>query len=225
MSETILVIEDEDALREGLGLNLRLAGYEVRLAPDGMTGLGLVVELSPALLVLDMMLPDLDGLEIIDTLRGQGDDVPILVLSARSTTEDKIEGLKLGADDYLSKPFELSELLARVEAMLRRRRARVRERLCFGEICIDMEAREVTRADEVVALSAKEFNLLYLLARSPGRTFSRELILDRVWGWGFEGTSRTVNNFILSLRHKLEDNPKRPRHIKTVRQVGYKLVR
>jgi two-component system alkaline phosphatase synthesis response regulator PhoP len=138
---------------------------------------------------------------------------------------DKVDGFRLGADDYVTKPFQLPELIARVEGMLRRRRRRraALGTIAFGEIAVDPAARTVRRAGRVVTLLAKEFDLLLLLAGNPGRPFSRENILDRVWGWGFEGTTRTVDNYILSLRQKLEADPARPRHIMTVRQVGYRL--
>jgi DNA-binding response OmpR family regulator len=138
---------------------------------------------------------------------------------------DKVDGFRLGADDYVTKPFQLPELIARVEGMLRRNRRRraALGAIAFGEIAVDPAARTVRRAGREVALLAKEFDLLLLLAGNPGRPFSRETILDRVWGWGFEGTTRTVDNYILSLRQKLEADPARPRHIITVRQVGYRL--
>lgn len=222
---TILVVEDDKALREGLALSLRSRGFTVLLSADGEDGMRQAFDNHPDLVVLDIMLPGFNGLEILSELREKGQDVPVLILSARGKTPEKIEGLSLGADDYLAKPFDLGELLARVEALLRRGQARKKpqEALAFGDITVDIGARRVTRSGKVVDLSAKEFDLLCLLARSPGQAFSRETILDRVWGWGFEGTTRTVDNFILGLRQKLEDDPTQPRHIKTVRQVGYKM--
>jgi DNA-binding response OmpR family regulator len=151
--------------------------------------------------------------------------VPVLILSARGRTPDKVEGLRLGADDYLGKPFELTELLARVEALLRRRRAEREAPIRFGEVEVDPGRRRVTAGGREVGLSAKEFELLVLLARSPGRPYTREQILEQVWGWDFEGTARTVDNFIRALRQKIEADPANPRHIQTVRQVGYKLER
>lgn len=223
--ETILVIEDDRSLREGLALNLGLHGYRVVTARDGDEGLSKALDTRPDLLVLDVMLPGLSGLEVLAELRERGRDVPVLILSARGGTGHKVEGLRLGADDYLGKPFELSELLARVEAQLRRRRNRTAgaEPLRFGAVELDPARRQVSRDGVPVALSAKEYELLHLLAASPGRPFRREQILEQVWGWDFEGTTRTVDNFILALRQKLEADPARPRHLKTVRQVGYKL--
>ncbi len=223
--EKILIVEDDRSLRDGLAMNFQLRGYQVLTAADGDEGLRAAFDGRPDLIILDIMLPGASGLEILGELREREEQVPVLILSARSTTEQKIEGLATGADDYLSKPFELSELLARVEAMLRRQRALEGglPSITFGDIEIDQRHRRVTLSGEPVPLSAKEFELLLLLARSPGKPFTREAILDRVWGWDFSGTARTVNNFVLSLRRKLERDPASPRHILTVRQVGYKL--
>jgi two-component system alkaline phosphatase synthesis response regulator PhoP len=224
-TETILVVEDDRSLREGLALNFKLHDYHVLTAADGEEGMQKAFDVRPDLIVLDIMLPGYNGLEILQELREKHQDVPVLILSARDTLNNKIEGLGLGADDYLTKPFELKELLARTEAMLRRRRMdRLAEpKIAFGAVVIDPAGRQVTVEDREVALSAKEFDLLCLLARTPGRAFTRVEILERVWGWGFDGTARTVDNFILILRQKLEADPAQPRHIKTVRQVGYRL--
>ena len=223
--EIILVIEDDRSLREGLALNFKLKGYHVLTAADGEEGMQKAFDVRPDLIVLDIMLPGYSGLEILQELREKHQDVPVLILSARDTLDNKVEGLGLGADDYLTKPFELEELLARTEAMLRRRRMdqAAEPKITFGAVVIDPGGRSVRVDGEEVALSAREFDLLCLLARSPGRAFSRAEILERVWGWGFEGTARTVDNFILVLRQKLEADPANPRHIKTVRQVGYRL--
>jgi DNA-binding response OmpR family regulator len=223
--EAVLVIEDDRALRRGLAMNFELRGFRVLTAADGNEGIKLAFDSAPDLIVLDIMLPGFSGLEILSELRDKGRDVPILILSAQGSTDHKIEGLGLGADDYLAKPFALSELFARVEALLRRRRAEKKKnpQLVFGNLIIDLAARRVTIGGRDVELSAKEFDLLALLAGSPGKAFRRDDILDRVWGFGFEGTARTVDNFILSLRQKIEANPAKPARIKTVRQIGYKL--
>jgi two-component system alkaline phosphatase synthesis response regulator PhoP len=225
--ETILIVEDDRALREGLAMNFRLRGYHVVGAADGRAGLAAAFDARPDIVILDLMLPGLDGLEILAELRAREVDVPVLILSARDQLADKVRGLRGGADDYLAKPFQLPELLARVEVLLRRRRAgRHRESpLSFGAVVIDQAARRLTVAGVDVALSAKEFDLLCLLAGSPERVFSREAILEKVWGFGFEGTARTVDNFIRALRQKVEPDPSRPRHIVTVRHVGYRLER
>ncbi len=226
-NETVLVIEDDRALRRGLAMNFELRGFRVLAAADGEEGIKMAFDAGPDLIVLDIMLPGFSGLEILSELRDKGRDVPILILSARGTTDNKIEGLDLGADDYLAKPFALSELFARADALLRRRRAEKRKnaRLVFGDLAIDRSARAVTLRGKDVGLSAKEFDLLALLAGSPGKAFRRADILDRVWGFGFDGTTRTVDNFILSLRQKIEADPSSPVIIKTVRQVGYKFDR
>jgi DNA-binding response OmpR family regulator len=223
--ETILIVEDDKSLREGLAMNFQLQGYRVVTAQDGEEGMAKAFDVSPDLIILDIMLPGWSGLDILTELRGKECIVPVLVLSARDTTANKIEGLELGADDYVTKPFELKELLARTEAMLRRRRAESRDQkeVLFGNIHINVRQRRVRVGRREVALSSKEFDLLCLLAGSPGRPFTRDTILDRVWGWDFEGTTRTVDNFIMSLRRKIERDPASPRHIKTVRQIGYKL--
>jgi DNA-binding response OmpR family regulator len=222
---TILVIEDDRALRDGLVLNFELQGYQVAAAADGEDGMRKAFDLRPDLIVLDIMLPGWSGLDILAELRGRQQDVPVLILSARGTTDNKVEGLSTGADDYLAKPFELPELLARVKAMLRRRRADQPSQpiLTFGLVTIDQDNRRVTVEGEEAALSAKEFDLLSFLALVPGRPRTREEILNTVWGWDFDGSPRTVDNFILALRQKLEADPKHPRHILTAHGVGYKL--
>jgi two-component system alkaline phosphatase synthesis response regulator PhoP len=222
---TILVIEDDRALREGLVLNFELHGYQVDAAADGEEGMQKAFDLRPDLIVLDIMLPGWSGLDILAELRDHNENVPVLILSARGTTDNKVEGLNIGADDYLAKPFELSELLARVEAMLRRRSVdRTAEPpLTFGRVVLDRDNRRVTVRGAEVAMSAREFDLLCFLALIPGRPRTREEILNHVWGWDFEGSPRTVDNFIRSLRRKLEPDPSHPRHILTIHGVGYKL--
>ena len=222
---TILVIEDDRALREGLALNFELHGYQVETAADGEEGMRKAFDISPDLIVLDIMLPGWSGLDILAELRDRQQDVPVLILSARGTTDNKVEGLNIGADDYLAKPFELPELLARVEAMLRRRRVDLPSQplVVFGHVTLDRDNRRVSVQGTEVALSAKEFDLLCFLALPPGRPRTREEILNNVWGWDFEGSPRTVDNFIRSLRRKLEPVPSDPRYILTAHGVGYKL--
>jgi two-component system alkaline phosphatase synthesis response regulator PhoP len=220
---TILVVEDDKSLREGLAMNFQLQGYRVVTAANGDDGMRMAFDERPDLIVLDVMLPGWSGLEILSEIRAKAQDVPVLILSARNKTDHKLEGFDLGADDYVTKPFELPELLARAEALLRRGRRTAEPPVRFGDVELDPMRRTVTVRGEQVALSARELDLLLLLARSPGRPFSRETILDRIWGWGFDGTVRTVDNFIMALRQKIEADPSHPRHIKTVRQVGYKL--
>lgn len=223
--ETILVIEDDRSLREGLLLNFELQGYRVESAADGEDGMRKAFDLQPDLIVLDIMLPGWSGLDILAELRDRHQDVPVLILSARGTTDNKVEGLNTGADDYLAKPFELPELLARVEAMLRRSRADLPSEtgFSFGAVTIDRQDRRVTVDGEEVQLSAREFDLLCFLALFPGRPRTREEILNNVWGWDFDGSPRTVDNFVLSLRRKLEKDPRHPNYILTAHGVGYKL--
>ena len=226
MDATILVIEDNQALREGLMLNFRNRGYGVDSAEDGREGMRKALATRPDLIVLDVMLPGQSGLDILTELRRNHRKVPVLILSARDRTDDKVKGLENGADDYLAKPFELPELMARVEAMLRRRRADTTrdEVVTVGPVALHRECRQVFVEGREIELSVKEFGVLDFLAEAPDRPRTREEILDRVWGWDFQGSARTVDNFIVSLRQKVERNPGRPRHIVTVRGMGYKLV-
>jgi DNA-binding response OmpR family regulator len=223
--ETILIIEDDKSIREGLAMNFQLQGYNVLTAKDGEDGMKKAFNANPDLIILDIMLPVYSGLDILTELREKNELVPVLILSARNNMNHKIEGLGLGADDYVTKPFELPELLARAEAMLRRKRVNQLPlaKIVFADVTVDLNGRRVIVKGREVLLSAKEFDLLCLLAQSPGRPYSRDTILNRVWGWDFDGTTRTVDNFIMSLRKKIEANPAKPKHIITVRQVGYKL--
>jgi DNA-binding response OmpR family regulator len=223
--ETILVVEDDRALRNGLAINLQLQGYNVMTASDGETGMQLAFDARPQLIVLDIMLPGWNGLEILEELRKRGEKVPVLILSARNTTPDKVAGLTLGADDYMAKPFDLPELIARIEVMLRRQHAADRERpiLSVGEIVINRAERTVKVGGKQTALSAKEFDILCLLAGSPGMVFTRDTIMEKVWGWDYEGTARTVDNFVASLRKKLGTDRLVKAQIRTVPRVGYRI--
>ena len=223
--DVILVVEDNKALREGLVMNLRMEGFEPLAARDGEEGMRMAFDARPDLIILDLMLPVWSGLEILAELRRRGVNVPVLILSARGSTPEKVEGLRLGADDYMGKPFDLPELLARVKAMLRRRNVQLSElpALTFGALSIDRSARSVQAAGRPVDLTAREFDLLALLAATPGHVFTREAILERVWGWDYEGTPRTVDNVILSLRKKLARDRRARESIRTIPRVGYKL--
>ena len=222
---TILVIEDDRSLREGLALNLGLQGYEVLTAPDGEKGMQMAFDARPNLIVLDLMMPGWNGFEILKELRTRGENLPVLILSAKSSTSDKVAGLGIGADDYMTKPFDLPELVARIEVMLRRGRVEDEESaiLSLGGITLNRSNRTVEIDGKNAKLSAKEFDILYLLAKSPGKVFSRDTILERVWGWDYEGTARTVDNFVVSLRKKLDGNSGAAKQIKTIPKVGYKL--
>lgn len=223
--EAILVIEDDRSLREGLAMNLGLQGYKILTASDGDEGMRMAFDARPDLIVLDITLPGWSGLDILEELRKRGENVPVLILSARRTTGDRVEGLNLGADDYMVKPFDLPELIARIEAMLRRRRVEnAVAPLSFGDITIDRTGRSVQVQDKVLEMSAREFDLLCLFATAPGQVFTREVILERVWGWDYEGTTRTVDNFVAGLRKKLAGSRRGPHYIQTVPRVGYKLV-
>jgi DNA-binding response OmpR family regulator len=221
---TIVVIEDDRAIALGLKLNLRKEGHEVRLAADGDEGLALGRGADVDLIVLDVMLPKRNGYDLLRELRQQGSTAAVLMLTAKGMEGDKILGLKLGADDYLTKPFGLGELLARVEALLRRRPSdpRARERLRFGDIEVDLGAQTVQRGGKPVDVTPQEFRVLKLFLEARGRALSREEILARCWGAEYEGTPRTVDNFIRSLRVKLERDAEAPAHIVTVRGLGYR---
>jgi two-component system alkaline phosphatase synthesis response regulator PhoP len=222
--ESILIVEDDRSLREGLAMNLRLQGYDVLLAANGDEGMRAAFDARPDLIVLDIMMPGWSGLDILEELRKRGQDVPVMMLSARGGTRDKVEGLNLGADDYMSKPFDLPELIARVEVMLRRRRTQeqLQPPLKIGDLEIDRSARIASVKGTYTAMSAKEFDLLCLFAESPGQVFSRDAILERVWGWDYEGTARTVDNFVASLRKKLGGRRGAGCLIQTVPRVGYR---
>ena len=220
-SGKILVIEDDRSLREGLAMNLRMQSYNVVMAADGEEGMRMAFDERPDLIILDLMMPCWSGLDILDELRRRGENMPVLILSARHTTPDKVQGLSLGADDYMTKPFDLPELLARVQAMLRRRRGeqKMQPKLILGDLEINRSTRSVRFQNRPISLSAKEFDLLCLLANAPGQVFRREAILEQVWGWDYEGTERTVDNFVAHLRKKLG----RRKIIHTIPRVGYKI--
>lgn len=228
MKGKILVVEDDPSILRGLQLNLAMEGYSVRSAMDGETGLALARSEDPDLLLVDVMLPRLDGFELIRAVRAQDQDVPILVLSAKGQEVDKVTGLDLGADDYVVKPFSLKELLARIAAALRRGRQRGRGPASrprrFGEVEVDTAARQLTVGGEPVALTAREFDLLVFFVQHPGRVFSREQLMQAVWGAHYTGTARTVDNFVARLRAHIKDDAENPRHLETVRGFGYRFT-
>ena len=219
----VLVIEDNQDLAFGLRNNLEIEGYDVEVAHDGLAGIARYTESRPALIVLDLMLPGADGFRVLKEVRALDQAVPILILTARDAESDKVRGLKLGADDYVTKPFGVLELLARVEALLRRSGPRPRLLVRFGAIEIDSEARSVRRAGQPVSLAPKEFELLLALWDRQGAIVSRHQLMRQVWGYRDGISSRTVDTHIAELRRKLEDQPARPRHILTVRKAGYRL--
>jgi DNA-binding response OmpR family regulator len=225
----ILVVEDDLSILAGLSMNLRFEGYEVLQAQDGRTGLAKALDEAPDLVVLDIMLPELNGYEVLKELRQRGRDTPVVVLSAKGMETDKILGLNLGADDYVVKPFGLQELLARIKAVLRRRYptggGTAPPPVTFGDVTVDMAARTVARNGAPVELTAQEFKLLAHFLGHPGRTFTRDELLSGAWGYHYEGSARTVDNFMRQLRLKFEPDPEEPRHFLTVRGLGYRFER
>lgn len=220
----VLVVEDDASIAIGLRINLESEGYVVDVAEDGERGLELARQ-DPDLIVLDVMLPKRNGLEVLHQLRAEGRTMPIIILSAKSGEMDKVAGLELGAEDYVAKPFSLAELLARVRAALRRAgngAGKPRSTIAFGDIEVDVAARNVRRAGSLVEMTAREFDVLMCLVGERGRVLSRDDIFRRVWGPNHHGTPRTVDNFIQQLRAKLEADPTEPRFIQTVRGVGYR---
>lgn len=225
----ILVVEDDASISLGLRMNLEAEGHSVQVADDGEAGLALARELIPDLVILDIMLPRLNGLEVLRSLRQEGSTVPIIMLSARGAEMDKVIGLELGAEDYITKPFSLAELLARVKAVLRRdamsRPAVSKQLVRFGDVEVHHETRQVLRDGQPVELTATEFDVLWCLVDAAGRVMSREKILAHVWGPAHHGTVRTIDNFLLQLRNKLEPDPQDPKYLLTVRGVGYRFAR
>jgi two-component system alkaline phosphatase synthesis response regulator PhoP len=219
----ILVVEDDLSILTGLSMNLRFEGYDVLQAQDGRSGLQKALDEAPDLMVLDLMLPAMNGYEVLQELRTRGVRIPVVVLSAKGLEQDKIAGLDLGADDYVVKPFGLKELLARVRAVLRRK-SQEQEIVRFSDLAVDLRAKTVDRDGQLVDVTAQEFKLLAHLVSHPGRTFSRDELLGGAWGFGYEGTARTVDNFISQLRQKLEANPNAPKHLLTVRGLGYRFL-
>src|SRR5215213_3626595 len=233
MPESILVVEDEPALRDTLSYNLKKDGFVVEAVGDGRSALELARRLKPDLIVLDLMLPEIDGFEVCRILRKEM-ITPILMLTARDDEIDRVVGLEVGADDYLTKPFSMRELMARVKAQLRRSRLlredlnksnakeNQQEKLTFGSLVINLTRREVTIDDKPLALKPQEYDLLVFFAEHKGKMLSREFILERVWGWDFIGDSRTVDVHVRWLRQKIESDPSSPTRIVTVRGGGYR---
>src|SRR5512143_1624608 len=222
MNERILIIEDDQAILKLLQRGLAYEGYTVDTAADGRSGLNQARDHQPDLVVLDWMLPGMDGLEICHRLR-MGGKVPILMLTAKDAIQDRIQGLDAGADDYMVKPFDLDELLARVRALLRRTQTERVAVLKFADLTLDTGTREASRGSRMVALTAKEYELLELFLRHPRQVLTREVIFDRVWGYDFGGESNVLEVYIRYLRQKLEVEETLPRLIHTVRGVGYVL--
>jgi DNA-binding response OmpR family regulator len=225
--ELILVVEDDPTLRLGLTKTLRSEGFRVEVAKTGREGLEKALAERPDLVLLDVMLPERNGYEVCEELREADDELPIIMLTAKGEEEDKVRGLALGADDYVVKPFGVAELLARVHAALRRRRKAERdiETLEIGDVRVDFRAHRLEKAGVALEVTALEMKVLRYLARREGELVPRQRILDAVWGADYFGTDRTVDNFINRLRTKIEDDPKEPRYITTVRGAGYRFSR
>jgi two-component system alkaline phosphatase synthesis response regulator PhoP len=242
----VAIVEDDAAIAEGLALNLKLQGYRTEVMADGETARRRIEAGSPDLVLLDITLPKQSGLWVLERLREAEDHVPVIVLSARQDEYDKVAALQLGADDYVTKPFALAELLARIVAVLRRTRIAARPAegaieaksidtqespppevgpiLRFGDVIVDLDTRSVSRSGKSVRLTHLEFELLSFFCRSSRRVYSREQLLREVWGLRQAGQVRTVDNFMAQLRSKLEVDPERPRHLLTVRGSGYRFV-
>ncbi len=218
----VLVVEDDDAIAQVLQRSLRMEGYEVRVAEDGIIALEQAHGFLPDLVILDLGLPRLDGLEVAKRLRSYDDDVPILVLTARDAVESRVEGLDAGADDYLVKPFERQELLARLRALLRRRPPRGQATLTVGDLKLNPDTHEVTRAERGVELTQREFELLEYLMRNERIVISRQRLLDEVWGYDPFSMTNTIEVFVSNLRRKLEAGGE-PRLLHTIRGAGYVL--
>lgn len=225
--QTVLIVEDDESLMLGLEENLSVAGYRVLTAMTGTAGLKLATERKPDLILLDLTLPDLGGYEVCKTLRDQHNPVPIIMLTARKDEIDKLQGFETGADDYVTKPFSVKELLARVKAILMRAERKLEDTppLKFGDYVVDLSARQLTLKGRLIELTRTEFDLLAYLAANEGKSLSRETLLRDVWGMEYYGTQRSLDTFIAMLRSKIEKNPRVPKYILTVHGVGYRFVK
>ena len=228
-TQRILIIEDDTSIRQGLEDTLRAKGYAVAAADRGGEGLRLFGEELPDLVILDLMLPDMEGFEVCKKLKAHGQDVPVIILTARGAELDRVRGLELGADDYVTKPFSLMELLARVAAVLRRAgRARGQERpveaISFEDVFLDFRRHEGTKDGRPIKLSDRAYVIMQVFARHRGEVLSRERLLEEAWGYSRELNTRTVDNHVVKIRQQIEDDPNNPRLLVTVHGVGYKLA-
>jgi DNA-binding response OmpR family regulator len=220
--ETVLIVEDDPTMMRALKDNFEFHGYKAVTAEDGEEGLNTALNAKPDLIVLDIMLPKINGYEVCRLIRREKLDMPIIMLTAKGEESDIILGLNLGADDYVTKPFSIKELLARVEALLRRTRKTEDETYEFGDYRLDIPARKFTRRGEEIALSPKEFRLLELFVKRPGRALTRDEILNVVWGYDSFVGERSIDRFVTTLRNKIEPDAHNPIYIHTVREIGYK---
>ena len=220
--ETVLIIEDDPTMLIGLKDNFEFKGYKVLTAADGEKGLKAALNSKPDLILLDVMLPKINGYELCRLIREEKLATPIIMLTAKGEESDIVLGLNLGADDYVTKPFSIKELLARAAAFLRRAKKEVQDAYEFGDFRLDLSARRLTRKGREIELSPKEFNLLEYFVKKPGRALTRDEILNAVWGYDCVVTSRSIDRFVTTLRNKIEPDPARPIFIHTIRQIGYR---
>jgi DNA-binding response OmpR family regulator len=222
----ILIVEDEPNMVAGLRDNFEFEGHQVLTAPDGVAGLERALSETPDLVILDVMMPRMSGLDVCKQLKSKKPHIPIIMLTARGQEVDKVVGLELGADDYVTKPFSIRELLARVKAVLRRAKGapREQEKVVFGEVEVNLRSCQVSRKGKALDFSSKEFDLLKFFLNHPGETLSRDRLLEEVWGYDHFPTTRTVDAHIVRLRQKVEPRPEEPRFILTVHGTGYKFV-
>lgn len=229
MSKKVLIVEDNADIANLIKVNLQSKNIDVDVAGEGDVGLKLALDNDYHLIILDLMLPKMDGMDICRTLRSHNNYTPVLMLTAKNSELDRVLGLEVGADDYLTKPFSVPELLARVSAIIRRSEqyqssspTEVENKLSFDDLCIDPNTREVFLSQDHIDLTAKEFDLLWHFASNPGRVYSRAQLLSSIWGYGHEGYEHTVNSHINRLRSKIELDPAQPKYVMTVWGVGYK---
>ena len=229
MGARVLLVEDNADLAEGIEYNLKLEGYDVRIAENGRVGVEAARTWRPDIMLLDLMLPEMDGYQVLRTIREDGNRVPVIILSARGEEADKVRGFRLDADQYVTKPFSILELLERIAALLRRSAHETQSdattNIAFGDVVIDLACRTVKRGGELCALTPKAYELLLALVRRDGAVAGRNELLKEVWGYGAFVMTRTVDTHVAELRRKLEANPAEPRHIVTVWKVGYRLSR
>ena len=226
-NKKVLIVDDEEHIRELIKFNLKKEGYDTEVAVNGTKALKLIREIKFDLILLDLMLPEIDGLEVCKEIRRNEEtsDIPVMMITAKGEEFDKVLGLELGADDYITKPFSIRELMARVKALLRRSNVKKEENIIkFGDVVVNFKTREVTKGTQNVELTLKEFELLKLLIKNKGNILTRELLLDKIWGYEYIGETRTVDVHIRHLRKKIESDDKNPQYIQTIRGVGYKFT-
>lgn len=226
-NKKVLIVDDEEHIRELIKFNLKKEGYDTEVAVNGTEALKIIREIKFDLILLDLMLPEIDGLEVCKEIRRNEEtsDIPVMMITAKGEEFDKVLGLELGADDYITKPFSIRELMARVKALLRRSNVKKEESIIkFGDVVVNFKTREVTKGNQNVELTLKEFELLKLLIKNKGNILTRELLLDKIWGYEYIGETRTVDVHIRHLRKKIESDDKNPQYIQTIRGVGYKFT-